>query len=56
MKLAPRLGEDVHFKLGNIAFKQLRKQDAAAHWREALALNPTHEMARRNLETMERMP
>jgi tetratricopeptide (TPR) repeat protein len=56
VKLAPRLGEDVHFKLGNIAFKQLRKQDAAAHWREALALNPTHEMARRNLETMERMP
>ena len=55
VKLAPRLGEDVHFKLGNIAFKQLRTQDAAAHWREALALNPAHEMARRNLETLERM-
>jgi tetratricopeptide (TPR) repeat protein len=55
VKLAPRLGEDVHFKLGNIAFKQMRTQDAAAHWRETLALNPAHEMARRNLETLERM-
>jgi tetratricopeptide (TPR) repeat protein len=55
VKLAPRLGEDVHFKLGNIAFKQMRQSDAAAHWRETLALNPAHEMARRNLETLEQM-
>jgi len=55
VKLAPRLGEDVHFKLGNIAFKQLRQTEAAAHWREALALNPAHEMARRNLETLEQI-
>jgi tetratricopeptide (TPR) repeat protein len=56
VKLAPRLGEDVHFKLGNIALKQLRKAEAAAHWREALALNPSHEMARRNLATLEQLP
>ena len=53
VKLAPRLGDDVYFKLGNIAFKQMRQQDAAAYWREALQLNPAHEMARRNIETME---
>jgi tetratricopeptide (TPR) repeat protein len=53
VKLAPRLGDDVYFKLGNIAFKQMRQQDAAAYWREALQLNPAHEMARRNIETLE---
>jgi len=55
VKLAPRLGEDVYFKLGNIAFKQMRQGDAAAYWREVLQFNPAHEMAKRNLETMERM-
>jgi tetratricopeptide (TPR) repeat protein len=55
VKLAPRLGEDVYFKLGNIAFKQNRRADAEGYWREVLALNPAHEMAKRNLETMERM-
>jgi len=54
IKLAPRLGEDVYFKLGNLAFKQLKKDEAVAHWREVLAMNPSHELARRNLETVER--
>jgi tetratricopeptide (TPR) repeat protein len=52
VKLAPRLGDDVHFKLGNIAFKQQDRAAAETHWREALSLNPQHEMARRNLETL----
>jgi tetratricopeptide (TPR) repeat protein len=56
VKLAPRLGDDVYFKLGNIAFKQMRRAEAEGYWREVLALNPAHEMARRNLETLERMP
>jgi len=56
IKLAPRLGEDVYFKLGNIAFKQMRKPDAAGYWKEVLALSPGHEMAKKNLETLERMP
>jgi len=56
VKLAPRLGDDVYFKLGNIAFKQMRKEDAQGYWREVLALNPSHEMAKKNLETLERMP
>jgi tetratricopeptide (TPR) repeat protein len=56
VKLAPRLGEDIYFKLGNIAFKQMRRPEAQGYWREVLALNPSHEMAKRNLETLERMP
>ena len=55
IKLAPRLGEDVYFKLGNIAFKQLRRADAEGYWKEVLALNPAHEMAQRNLQTLEHM-
>jgi tetratricopeptide (TPR) repeat protein len=52
IKLAPRLGDDIYFKLGNIAFKQARRQDAESYWRETLGMNPQHEMARRNLETL----
>lgn len=52
VKLAPRLGDDVYFKLGNIAFKQGRRPEAQGYWREVLALNPAHELAKTNLETM----
>ena len=55
VKLAPRLGEDVYFKLGNIAFKEMRHQDAIEYWREALAINPEHNLARSNLATLERI-
>ncbi|MDO8666538.1 MAG: tetratricopeptide repeat protein, partial [Gemmatimonadales bacterium] len=55
IKLAPRLGEDVYFKLGNLAFKQLRPDEAMGYWREVIAMDPTHELARRNLETLERV-
>jgi tetratricopeptide (TPR) repeat protein len=56
VKLAPRLGDDVYFKLGNIAFKQGRRAEAESLWREVMMINPAHEMARRNLETLERVP
>jgi tetratricopeptide (TPR) repeat protein len=56
VKLAPRLGDDVLFKLGNIAFKMMRRQEAEAYWKETLALNPQHELARRNLETLGAAP
>jgi len=56
VKLAPRLGDDVYFKLGNLAFREKDRQQAATYWREALALNPSHELARANLETLERVP
>ena len=55
VKLSPRLGDDVYFKLGNIAFKQMRKSDAQGYWKEVLALNPAHEMAKRNLETLDQV-
>jgi tetratricopeptide (TPR) repeat protein len=56
VKLAPRLGDDVYFKLGNLALRQRDRRQAVAYWREALALNPEHELARANLETLERVP
>ncbi len=48
----PRLGDDVYFRLGNIAYKQHDQNAAAQHWQTVLALNPDHELARANLETM----
>jgi tetratricopeptide (TPR) repeat protein len=55
IKLAPRLGDDVYFKLGNIALKDRRQQEAGEYWREALALNPGHQLARANVATLERL-
>ena len=56
VKLAPRLGDDVYFRLGNLAFKQSRRSEAQGYWKETLALNPAHEMARKNLEALEHAP
>jgi tetratricopeptide (TPR) repeat protein len=53
VKLAPRLGDDVYFKLGNLAFREKRPTEAAAAWKEALVLNPAHELARANLATLD---
>jgi len=53
VKLAPRLGDDVYFKLGNLAFREKRAAEAAAAWKEALVLNPAHELARANLATLD---
>ena len=53
IKLQPSLGDDVHFKLGNIAYKKLRREDATKHWKRAVEINPSHELARTNLETMD---
>ncbi len=55
VKLAPRLGDDVYFKLGNIAFKEMRHQEAGEYWREAVALNQDHQLAKANLATLERL-
>lgn len=52
VKLQPRLGDDAYFKLGNIAYKRMDRQYAAEMWKKALELNPQHELARTNLETM----
>jgi tetratricopeptide (TPR) repeat protein len=52
VKLAPALGDDVHFKLANIAFKQRKLAAAREGWERALSLNPAHALARRNLEML----
>jgi tetratricopeptide (TPR) repeat protein len=48
----PSLGDDVYFKLGNIAYKRQDRALAREYWNRALELNPNHELARTNLETV----
>jgi len=52
VKLQPDLGDDVHFKLGNIAYRGGDRSAAAEHWRQTLVLNPGHQLARTNLEAL----
>jgi tetratricopeptide (TPR) repeat protein len=51
-RLAPDLGDDLYFKLGNIAYRQHDADTARQCWERATALNPGHELARTNLETL----
>ena len=55
-KLAPDLGDDLYFKLGNIAYKRRDRERARASWSQATALNPGHELARANLEMLDASP
>lgn len=52
-KLAPELGDDLYFKLGNIAYKRRETARARESWSRATALNPGHELARANLEMLD---
>lgn len=52
VKLDPSLGDDVYFKMGNIAYRRMDREEAAALWKKALERNPAHELARANLDTM----
>jgi tetratricopeptide (TPR) repeat protein len=52
IELAPDLGDDVYFKLGNIAYKRNDRELAAQLWRKALELNPKHELVKANLDTL----
>lgn len=52
-RLAPDLGDDLHFKLGNIAYRQRDLPRARQHWERALALNPQHELVRANLQMLD---
>jgi tetratricopeptide (TPR) repeat protein len=47
--LAPRLGDDLYFKLGNLACRRGDLDVARRHWQEAIAINPEHALARANL-------
>ncbi|MES2307075.1 MAG: DUF4388 domain-containing protein [Gemmatimonadota bacterium] len=48
-KLAPSLGDDLYFKLGNLACRRGDMSTARGHWAAALALNPEHALVRANL-------
>ncbi len=52
-KLSPELGDDVYFKMGNIAFKRRDKERARVCWKRVTELNPGHQLARTNLETLD---
>ena len=52
VRLQADLGDDVHFKLGNLAYRAGDRATAAEHWRQTLTLNPGHELARTNLEAL----
>jgi tetratricopeptide (TPR) repeat protein len=55
-KLAPDLGDDLYFKLGNIAYKRRDKTRARESWSRATELNPGHELARSNLDMLDMAP
>ena len=53
-KLDPELGDDLYFKLGNLAFKRGDHARARASWGRATELNPGHQLARANLDMLGR--
>jgi tetratricopeptide (TPR) repeat protein len=48
----PELGDDLFFKLGNLAFRERASARARECWERALVLNPGHQLARANLELL----
>ena len=52
-KLDPGLGDDLFFKLGNIAFKRRDTARARQGWTRATELNPAHQLARANLDLLD---
>jgi tetratricopeptide (TPR) repeat protein len=50
--LAPELGDDLFFKLGNLAFRRRDAARARECWERTLALNPGHQLARANLDLL----
>jgi Flp pilus assembly protein TadD len=52
VRLHPNLGDDLHFKLGNLALKRGEPEMARAHWGRAVELNPRHQLARANLQML----
>jgi tetratricopeptide (TPR) repeat protein len=52
-KLNPELGDDLYFKLGNIAYKRRDHARARESWAQATFINPGHQLARANLEMLD---
>jgi tetratricopeptide (TPR) repeat protein len=50
LRIAPDHGDDVHFKIGNLALKRGDPGAARRHWTRAVELNPRHQLARANLQ------
>ena len=48
----PALGDDVYFKLGNLAFRRRDAVRARECWERTVSLNPGHQLARANLESL----
>ncbi|MEZ4585636.1 MAG: tetratricopeptide repeat protein, partial [Gemmatimonadales bacterium] len=48
----PDLGDDLFFKLGNLAFRRRDADRARECWERTLSLNPGHQLARANLELL----
>ncbi len=51
-QIDPTLGDDVFFKLGNLAFRRRDAAEARQFWEQAVRLNPGHQLARANLELL----
>jgi tetratricopeptide (TPR) repeat protein len=52
IRIQPTLGDDVYFRMGNIAYKRQDHDLATEYWHRTLELNPGHELARTNLDTV----
>jgi tetratricopeptide (TPR) repeat protein len=53
VRLNPRLGDDVYFRMGNIHYKRMERTQAVELWRKALEINPRNSVVRTNLELVE---
>jgi len=51
-RLAPDQGDDLHFKMGNLALRRGDAEAARGHWEHAVRLNPGHQLARANLDAL----
>ncbi len=52
-KLSPDLGDDLYFKMGNIAYKKRDRDRARVCWKRVTEINPGHQLARANLDTLD---
>lgn len=52
IRLAPDLGDEVYFRLGNLAYRRGDLAAARQHWGRTLLLNAGHQLARANLDTL----
>lgn len=52
VRLAPDLGDEVYFRLGNLAYRRGDLEGARQHWGRTIGLNPAHQLARANLDTL----